>query len=97
MLGAMMRGPKSIFFYFFWGGHPRVRPRGTPWGIDGPGIAPHRTSTPHGTPVVAANGHRMGLGADHPRHAPTARPRPPTTCASAPDQDNDTFRSAHRP
>ena len=55
MLGATMRGPKSIFFR-----HPRFRARRTPCGIDGPGIAPHRTPTPRRAPVGAANGHRVG-------------------------------------
>ena len=74
MLGATMRGPKSIFFR-----HPRFRPRRTPCGIDGPGIAPHRPPTPRSAPVGAPNGHRgrVGLVADRPRHARTARPTRP--------------------
>ncbi len=90
MLGAMMRGPKSIFFYFFWGGHPRFRPRGTPWGIDGPGIAPQRPSTTRSAPVGAVNDHRAGVvrivhdTRPRPAHAPRPRAHPRPTRTTTP-------------
>ena len=90
MLGAMMRRLESIFFNFFLGALG-FRPCRTPWGIDGPGIAPHRTSTPRSAAVGAAIDHRMGWGADRPRHALTS-PRAPTTCANpSPGRGTDTI------